>query len=280
MNLLAPPSCPERAPAPGAAPAPGLAFAACAPLAMILALAGALAVPPLAAEELTGRLVFLAKDGKSPARGVDPRQAVVYFEPAETAHAGRSPKEPDKPFQLLTKKKEFFPHVLPVPVGSIVQFPNQDPILHNVFSVSPGNAFDLGIYRTGPPKEKRFDQPGVVRVYCNVHQAMVAYILVLDTSHYASPDVDGSFRLTGLPKGPGKLTVWHEQADPWSQELRLPMPPAQPSAQPAGSAASAKPAPSANNAPQVQPRLVVARPKLTPHLNKTGGSYSSGDDYR
>ncbi|MBV8199811.1 MAG: hypothetical protein JOZ15_04220 [Acidobacteria bacterium] len=270
LNLLAPRSRPERAPAAALARALPLPLPLALPLAPALVLALALVLAaggplPLSAEELSGQVVFLAKDGKSPAKGIDPRQAVVYFEPAETAHAPRTPKEPEKPFQLLTKKKEFIPHVLAVPAGSVVQFPNQDPILHNVFSVSPGNAFDLGIYRNGPPKEKRFDQPGVVRVYCNVHQAMVAYILVLDTTHYASPESDGSFRLTGLPRGPGRLTVWHEQADPWSQEIRLPLPP---------------PAGPASGAPQIQPRLVVVRPKLLPHLNKTGGTYSSGDSYR
>jgi plastocyanin len=220
--------------------------------------AAALAAPPrqAAAEELRGRLLLLAKDGKSPARGSDARQAVVYFEPAAPGHA---PKPPETAFQLVTYKKEFTPRVMAVPVGSRVQFPNQDSILHNVFSVSPGNAFDLGIYRTGPPKEKRFQQPGVVRVYCNVHQAMVAYILVLDTPFYASPAEDGSFRLTGLPRGAGKLTVWHEQADPWSAELTLPL---------------------AEGAPPVEARMVVVRPKLPAHTNKTGGSYSRGDDYR
>jgi plastocyanin len=273
--LLSTPCRPERVPVSREAALP-TCLAALA-LGLVLALVAGLTGPPrLAAEELTGRLVFLAKDGKTPARGVDARQAVVYFEPAETARASRATKEPEKPYQLLTKNKEFFPHVLPVPVGGTVQFPNQDPILHNVFSVSPGNAFDLGIYRIGPPKEKRFEQAGVVRVYCNVHQAMVAYILVLDTAYYVSPEIDGSFRLTGLPKGPGKLTVWHEQADPWSQELRLPM--QQPAAAPSGTSAPA--GTSASNAPQVQPRLVVVRPKLLPHLNKTGESYNRGDSYR
>ncbi|HLX10463.1 MAG TPA: hypothetical protein VKY89_21625 [Thermoanaerobaculia bacterium] len=235
-------------------------------LAGAVLLAGA---APLAAADLSGHLTLLAKNGKGAARGADPRLAVVYFEPAAgagaaggagAAHAARAAKEADTPFQLLTKNKEFTPHVLVVPVGSRVQFPNQDPILHNVFSVSPGNAFDLGIYRVGPPKEKRFEQAGLVRVYCNVHQAMVAYILVLDTTaSHTSPAADGSFRLTGLPKGPGKLTVWHEQVDPWSTELTLPLP---------------------EDAPPLQARLVVVRPKLPLHLKKTGEAYASGDEYR
>jgi plastocyanin len=241
--------------APLVAMAPTSPMPPLAPIAPLALLALAAVVPgQLLADEIHGQLELLAKDGKGPARGTDPRQAVVYFEPATPGHP---PKPPDTPFQLATRKKEFFPHVLPVPLGSLVQFPNQDPILHNVFSVSPGNAFDLGIYRTGPPKEKRFEQAGLVRVYCNVHQEMVAYILVLDTPYYVSPAADGSFRLSGLPKGPGKLTVWHEQADPWSTELTLP--------QTTRAAVAAK--------------LVVVRPKLPAHLNKTGGAYSRGDDY-
>jgi plastocyanin len=317
MNLRMPANWPERSlPDPLPVPVARLACpmraawpvrpprAARLARASALALAAALLAGPApgTAAELAGRVTLLAKNGKGPARGADPRLAVVYFEPAgaprtgsqesssagtpqtssratssqgagtsygsqgagtsygsPAAHAPRAPKEPDTPFQLLTKNKEFIPHLLVVPVGSRVQFPNQDPILHNVFSVSPGNAFDLGIYRVGPPKEKRFEQAGLVRVYCNVHQAMAAYILVLDTPFHVSPAADGSFRLTGLPKGPGKLNVWHEQADPWSVELTLPQ---------------------AEDAPPVQARLVVVRPKLPPHLNKTGGAYASGDSYR
>jgi len=257
MNLPIPESSRRRL---GRLARAALAAAATAAPAVLAVAAAVLAgAPALAAEELSGHLVLLAKDGKGPARGADPVQAVVYFEPQGAAHAPHAAKEPEAPYQLLTKHKEFFPHVMAVPVGSRVQFPNQDPILHNVFSVSPGNAFDLGIYRVGPPKEKRFDKPGVVRVYCNVHQAMVAYILVLDTSFFTSPGADGAFHLTGLPRGPGKLTVWHDQADPWSEEVTLPLP--------AGT-------------PPVQARLVVLRPKVLPHLNKTGESYTRGDDYR
>jgi len=136
-----------------------------------------------------------------------------------------------------------------------VRFPNQDPILHNVFSVSPGNSFDLGLYRQGPGKEQKLDQPGLVRVFCNVHHSMVAYILVLNTPYYTQPGPDGRFNLTGLPKGPGKLTVWHEQTDPWTIDVKLPQP---------GTVAA---------------RVEVVRPRIPPHLNKTGQSYfRSGRD--
>jgi plastocyanin len=200
---------------------------------------------PACAEELRGTVQLLAKGGKGPARGADVRQAVVYWEPA--AGAGVRPAE--EPLIMKTRQKQFAPRMLVVPRGSRVRFPNEDPILHNVFSVSPGNAFDLGLNRMGPGKEQRFTEPGVVRVFCNVHHDMVAYLLVVDTPHVVSPGPDGSFVLTGLPKGPGRLTVWHEQADPWTSDLQLPQ------------------------GTPVLARVEIVRPRVPPHLNKVGQSY-------
>lgn len=200
---------------------------------------------PSYAEDLHGTLHLLAKGGKGEARGSDVRQAVVYFEPA-SRQAVRAAGEP---FEMVTRRKELVPRVLVIPRGSRVRFPNQDPILHNVFSVSAPNQFDLGLYRQGPGNEKRFEEPGLVRVYCNVHHDMVAYILVLDTPYWASPAASGDFVLTGLPRGPGKLTVWHEQADPWTAAVELPQKAA------------------------LQIGLEIVRPLIPAHLNKTGQSY-------
>lgn len=200
---------------------------------------------PLHAEDLRGTLRLLAKGGKAEARGSDVRLAVIYYEPA-----GPHPVRPGgEPFEMVTHRKELSPRVLVIPRGSRVRFPNQDPILHNVFSVSAPNQFDIGLYRQGPGKEKRFEEPGLVRVYCNVHHDMVAYILVLDTPYSASPAATGDFVLTGLPRGPGKLTVWHEQADPWTAAVELPQ-----------------------KAP-LQVGLEIVRPLIPAHLNKTGQSY-------
>lgn len=201
---------------------------------------------PLHSEEIRGRVHLLAKGGKGPAKGSDVRQAVVYFEPASP----QSSRPSETPFEMVTKGKAFAPRVLVVPKGSRVRFPNQDPILHNVFSVSSPNQFDLGLYRQGPGKEKRFEEPGLVRVFCNVHHDMVAYVLVLDTPHYVSPNAQGEFVLTGLPRGPGKLTVWHEQADPWTVEVDP-----------------------AKSAGQVMARVEIVRPRIPAHLNKLGQSY-------
>lgn len=223
----------------------------CAGGADLLLLALLFAAPPVAAEDLRGSVQLLAKGGKGPARGAEVRQAVVSWEPV----GGAAVRAAAEPLLMQTRKKQFSPRMLVVPRGSRVRFPNEDPILHNVFSASPGNAFDLGLYRKGPGKEQRFTEPGVVRVFCNVHHDMVAYLLVMDTPHVISPGADGSFVLTGLPKGPGRLTVWHEQADPWTADLQLP---------------AEKP---------VVARVEVVRPRVPPHLNKTGQSYfQSGRD--
>lgn len=222
----------------------------CAGGAELLLLLLLLAVPA-AAEDLRGSVRLLGKGGKGPARGADVRQAVVYWEPA----GGGAVRPPETPLLMKTRQKQFSPRMLVVPRGGRVRFPNEDPILHNVFSVSPGNAFDLGLYGKGTGKEQRFSEPGVVRVFCNVHHDMVAYVLVVETPYVTSPGPDGSFVLSGLPKGPGRLTVWHEQADPWTADLQLPQ---------------GKP---------VAAGVEVVRPRVPPHLNKAGQSYfKSGRD--
>jgi hypothetical protein len=146
-----------------------------------------------------------------------------------------------------------------VPAGSTVRFPNQDVIVHNVFSVSPGNRFDLGRYGEGEGRSTRLDRPGLVRVYCNVHHSMVAYVLVVATPYVASPDTGGAFRLTGLPAGKGRLTVWHERAGSWSQPLEVPA-----------------------SAP-VLAKMTVTQRRPPPHLDKHGKPYreqDSGEDYK
>jgi hypothetical protein len=158
---------------------------------------------------------------------------------------------------MATRRKEFVPRVLVIPRGSRVRFPNEDPILHNVFSVSSPNQFDLGVYKGTPGKEKRFEQPGLVRVFCNVHHDMVAYILVINTPYHGAPDAGGDFALSGLPRGPGKLTVWHEQSDLKTIDVELPQ---------KGSLAVG---------------LELVRPLIPSHLNKSGESYfrARGDGY-
>jgi plastocyanin len=201
-----------------------------------------------AMRDLTGTVVLLSKDGRTPDRAADPRAAVVMFRPAKPAQRS----VPAHPYSMATRKKEFQPRLLVVPIGGTVIFPNEDPILHNVFSVSGDNRFDLGLYRQGPGKSVSFKQPGMVRVFCNVHQSMAAYIAVVDTPFSTSPDGGGAFHLR-IPEGAGKLEVWHEQTDPVVIEIG-----------PRGDVTA------------VEARAMVTRPRVPQHVNKLGRPYDRG----
>lgn len=185
------------------------------PLLVAATVAGSLlGAMPSKAADLEGRIEL--REGRKTSKEV--RTGVVWWSPEEPV----VPETPEEPYELVTVRKQFQPRVLAIPTGAEVRFPNADPILHNVFSLSPVHRFDLGLYRQGEGKSTRFETPGIVRVYCNVHHSMVAHIVVLDTPWFTSPSMDGTFRLEGLPEGPGTLHVWHELAGEQSLELELP----------------------------------------------------------
>ena len=114
---------------------------------------------------------------------------VVWLEPVNNAAiiAVRSPVRAE----VDQKNKKFIPHILAIPVGSTVDFPNNDPIFHNAFSNFEGKVFDIGLYAPGTSRSVRFDRPGVVRVFCNIHPTMSAIIVVLNTPYFAETDRDG-----------------------------------------------------------------------------------------
>lgn len=114
--------------------------------------------------------------------------------------------------RLLQKDKMFHPHVLPIRVGTIVDFPNADPIFHNAFSNYDGQLFDVGLYPPGTSRSVRFRRPGVVRVFCNIHPAMSAIILALDTPYFNRAAKDGQFRIPDVPPGRYELHVFDERA--------------------------------------------------------------------
>ena len=164
----------------------------------------ALLASVVSAGRISGRIVILEKDNKpSPDLG----DAVIYLEgPASPATAAKPVT-----VEIAITDKTYAPHVVVVPVGSTVRFPNHDPFNHNVFSVSEPNSFDLGLYGRGEAKSHTFDHPGLVRVYCNVHPRMVAYVLVMENRYYAQPGTDGSFAIDNVPAGRYRLHVWHER---------------------------------------------------------------------
>jgi plastocyanin len=172
-------------------------------------LAGSLArTAPAAAQagHVSGRITIQEKNN---AASPDLGDAVVYLE-------GQGASLAPARFEIAISDKTFSPHVLVVPMGTTVAFPNHDPFDHNVFSVSDSNSFDLGLYGRGEGKATVFRYPGLVRVFCNVHPRMVALVQVMATHHFAQAGADGSFTISGVEPGAYKLHVWHERA---SQEL-------------------------------------------------------------
>jgi plastocyanin len=185
----------------------------------VVLIAAMLAAWPLAAAsprgtEVRGRLTLLDK-GNRP--GEDVGQAVIWLE----GGGGRpAPIEAE----ISTADKAFSPHVLVVPVGSTVAFPNHDPFNHNVFSLSEEQPFDLGLYGRSEARSIRLERAGIVRVYCNVHAQMSALIVVRDGPHYAQPSGDGSFSLPAVPPGRYVLHAWHERASEVNRPLAVPGP--------------------------------------------------------
>ncbi len=114
--------------------------------------------------------------------------------------------------RLLQKDKRFTPHMLAVTVGTAIEFPNQDPFFHDVFSIYHGKPFDLGLYESGAVRKVRFTQPGVSYIFCNIHPDMSAVVIALSTLHFAVTAHDGSFRIPGVPPGHYRLGVWYEMA--------------------------------------------------------------------
>src|SRR5215831_11837963 len=139
---------------------------------------------------------------------------IVYAEPVQ----GGRPEAGH--FKITQKDKTFVPHVLAVPVGSTVVFPNDDPIFHNVFSLSRPGPFDLGLYRAGSSKSITFTSPATYRVFCNIHPQMSATILVVPTSYISEADRSGNFRFS-LPAGRYKVTAWSERSEPATVEVNV-----------------------------------------------------------
>src|SRR5215831_15090682 len=129
-----------------------------------------------------------------------PADAVIYLDRIPASAESLLARTAGTP-RLVQRDQSFDPRVLAVAVGTTVEFPNADPIFHNVFSVSPVKRFDLGRYPKGHSKRVTFDKPGLVNVYCEIHTNMAAYVLVLPHHAFAQPGADGAFALPDLPPG-------------------------------------------------------------------------------
>jgi plastocyanin len=153
-------------------------------------------------------------------RGVpDRRQSVVYL---ATAPQGAFEDRPREQAVLDQRQETFVPYVLPVIVGTTVLFPNNDPFYHNVFSLSKTARFDLGRYPRGRAKSVRFDRPGIVRVFCEIHSHMSAFILVLSHRYFASTGAGGRYRVESVPPGEYDVVVWTDGEERSKRRVRVP----------------------------------------------------------
>jgi plastocyanin len=133
------------------------------------------------------------------------------------------PKTPVAPMraEIRQRNENFVPRVVAVTVGSTVDFPNDDPIYHNVFSLSRTKTFDLGRFPKGKSRGEVFDKPGVVKVFCQIHSHMSATVLVFDHPWFTIPDEQGNFDLSGVPPGMHQITAWHERLGDTTMPLRV-----------------------------------------------------------
>ena len=200
------------------------------------------------AATLSGTVAIIERDG---GRG-DPSGAVVWIQGAPGGPP--APRRASIPMQ----RKAFDPSLVAVPVGSTVSFPNADPILHNVFSVSGDNRFDLGLYGKGEGREVVFREPGVVRVYCNVHPQMEAVVVVTPGQWAARVGADGSFAIENAPQGRYRVFVWDERGGSDSREVEL-----------AGG----------NESVALEFRLDATTYRRRSHLDKNGRPYSGRERY-
>lgn len=141
-------------------------------------------------------------------RLVSPANVVVWLTPIDSSITKPPPRTTAK---LLQKDKQFHPHLLVVPTGTSVEFPNMDPFFHNVFSLFNGKRFDLGLYETGTHRSVTFDREGVSYIFCNIHPEMAAIVITLNSPWFTISDGNGSVVIRDVPPGRYRMHLWAEQ---------------------------------------------------------------------
>lgn len=212
---------------------------------------------------VSGQLTMLERPGE---RTTDLENAVVYLEPARGTPQPRRgdsvvPRAPDPDSlhaQIMMQGRQFVPRVRVVPAGSWVDFPNQDNFSHNIFSSASGAAFDLGLYGKGKSKPAKFKKAGTFPIFCNIHARMSAYVVALNTPHYAQPAADGRFSIAGVPAGRYVVHFWHERAPEQTREITV--------------------GASSSGVPNVDAQLDARGYRWVAHKNKFGQEYSSAGE--
>ena len=207
-----------------------------------------LALPArLQAGTVTGKVELVDKGGR---KATDLSDVVVYVDGARV-------KPRPATATMIMKGKSFNPHVVVVPVGGTVQFPNEDPIFHNAFSVSGDNRFDMELYKRPKVGSFTFQHPGVVKVYCNIHPQMSAVVLVRDNPLFTKAAVDGTFTIENVPAGKYVVKAWHERGGEAGSEVAV----------------------TDTGTAQARFTLDGSTYKSVPHKNKFGKDYSTDEKY-
>lgn len=158
--------------------------------------------------------VALVNSGKK-SKSSGASNVVLWLTPAGSAALSslRSPQDSNHPL-LVQRNKSFEPHLLVVPVGSVVEFPNRDPFFHNVFSLFEGKRFDLGLYEAGSTRNVVFDKPGISYIFCNIHSEMSAVVIAVSSPYYGISDRRGRVAIPHVPPGRYTLRIWYEDTLP------------------------------------------------------------------
>jgi plastocyanin len=165
----------------------------------------------VAGSSVTGRVELANSRDPAVRKSRNYSGVVIWLEPAGRA----APSATDLPrVKMQQRDKRFVPHVLAIPVGATVDFPNLDPIFHNAFSNFSGQPFDVGLYAPGTSRSVTFRHAGIVRVFCNIHSTMSAIIAVVPSPWFAVTPASGAFRIGGVPPGEYRIRLFHERALP------------------------------------------------------------------
>lgn len=155
----------------------------------------------------------------SPREGLaeEMRNVVIYIDSGATSASTAS----DIVATMSQSQERFDPHVIAIPQGGRVEFPNRDNVYHNVFSLSRARTFDLGRYPRGATKSVTFSKRGIVPVFCHIHADMSGVVLVLPNAHFASPAANGRFEIPDVPPGEYTIVGWHERTRPVTKRVRV-----------------------------------------------------------
>ncbi len=175
---------------------------------------GGVPVGASAQGSVAGRVVILEEGG---ARTLDLANTVVFIE-----RSGAPSPRPTATERIIMVSREFMPAVRIVTAGTRVEFPNDDPFRHNVFSNAGPGEFDLGLYGRGQSRGFVFSRAGVYPIFCNIHARMVAFVLAVETPYFAQAGADGRFTVAGVPPGRHTLRVWHDRGGEHAREIEVP----------------------------------------------------------